>query len=584
MQPGTFGGGAVTRAVVEGSVLVPGPERWGIGCWTAGLVPGVTGRRGAQPRIATHSSQRMGEAYRICSRQASPVRGPALVRYLRAMVQAHLGTSPSDEDLLRAPAVELAARIRARKLSSAELVEATIARMLAVNPLLNAVVHTRLIEARAEARAVDEQVRRGEPVGPLAGVPCTIKEFFAVTGAPQTAGLVARRGHVSQQDAPLVARLRAAGAIVIGTTNVPEGGIWGETYNALYGRTNNPRDLARTSGGSSGGEGAIVASGGSVFGLGSDIGGSVRIPAAFCGIVGHKPSGRLLPNGGQFPAPKGPALAMLCPGPMVRSVRDVMPLLRVMAGPDPSDPFCRAMPLGNPEELSLRDLVVHVARNNHRHTPRDVMVRAVDDAAHALARRGATVREFDVTKLARGLEIWAGALAQGADESYDRLLATGQKREKVPVMIELAKLALGRSHHTLPALAVAGLGGLVGRLGSSTERFARMGAELRAELDQLLGDRGVLLHPPYTRPAPRHHDMWRTPFDAAYTALFNVLETPVTVLPIHYDGDLPVAVQVIAAPGRDHVSVRAALALEEEFGGFRLATPEPRERVGRARP
>jgi fatty acid amide hydrolase 2 len=136
------------------------------------------------------------------------------------------------------------------------------------------------------------------------------------------------------------------------------------------------------------------------------------------------------------------------------------------------------------------------------------------------------------------------------------------------------KVAFGRSNHTLPALLVAAAGGLVQRLSGQSTGLARAAARLRTELAELLGDRGVLLHPPYTRPAPRHHQVWTTPFDAAYTALFNVMETPVTVVPVGFDHrGMPIGVQVIAAPGRDHVSIRAAGAIEEHFGGWTLATP-----------
>jgi len=488
---------------------------------------------------------------------------------------ASTGRGPrSEHHLLTAAAVDLARWIREGWVSSTDVVETTIRRIERVNPSLNAVVYMRFEQARKEARQADERVRQRGELPPLLGVPCTIKEFFAVDGAPQTGGLVARRAHVSTSDAPIVARLRKAGAIVVGTTNVPEGGIWIETYNALYGRTNNPWDTRHTSGGSSGGEGAIVAAGGSPIGLGSDVGGSVRLPAAFCGIIGHKPSGRLLPNSGQFPALTGPALSMLCPGPMVRRVRDVMPLLAIMAGPDPNDSVCRTMPLGDPKTVDYRDMVVHTALTNGRFRSSDVMQRAVEDAARALERRGAKVVPFLDKRLKNGLEYWAASLADGASESYDELLASGTGRERIRVGLEIAKLMIGRSNHTLPALAVAALGGLVTRFDGRTRALAEAAGRLRDEIGELLGDRGVLLHPPYTRPAPRHHDVWRTPFDASYTALFNVLETPVTVVPIGFDRDgLPVAVQIIAAPGRDHVSVRAAEALEETFGGWTLATP-----------
>lgn len=483
----------------------------------------------------------------------------------------------SEQELLTSSATQLGQWIRARSISSAEVVETTIRRIEQVNPSLNAVVQTRFEEARAEAREVDERIARAssdEQLPPLLGVPCTIKEFFAVKGLPQTGGLVARRNTRSKQDAPVVARLRAAGAIVVGCTNVPEGGIWIETYNALYGRTNNPWDTRRTSGGSSGGEGAIVAAGGSPFGLGSDIGGSIRVPAAFNGCVGHKPSGRLVPNSGQFPAPSGAALAMLCAGPLVRRVADVMPLLRILAGPDAGDPVCRAMPLGDPESVQLDRMTVYVAPQNARFRASAMMERAVEDAARALERRGAKVVPFDVTKLKRGLEYWAGALSSGSNEDYAELLASGTGNPRIRPVLELIKAAFGRSNHTLPALAVALVGGAAGRLDGSAKRFVTAADAFRAELTELLGDNAVLLHPPFTRPAPRHHDVWRTPFDPAYTAIFNVMETPVTVVPVCFDRDgMPVGVQIIAAPGRDHVSVRAALAVEEHFGGWTMATP-----------
>lgn len=480
----------------------------------------------------------------------------------------------SEQDLLTSSAVDLARWVRTKKISSSELVDATIRRIERVNPSLNAVVHTRFAAAREEARRADERVAKEANPPPFLGVPCTIKEFFAVEGAPQTGGLVARRGTTSSQDAPTVARLRAAGAIVVGTTNVPEGGIWIETYNALYGRTNNPWDTRRTCGGSSGGEGAIVGAGGSPFGLGSDIGGSIRIPAAFCGIVGHKPSGRLVPNGGQFPAPSGNALAMLCPGPMARRVADLLPLLRVLAGPDPSDPVCSPIEIGDPQTVDVKDMVVHVALSNGRFRSSDAVQRGVEDGARALEKKGAKVVRFDESRLARGLEYWAASLAEGAEVAYDELLASGTGKAKIGVGRELAKLVVGKSNHTFPALAVAFLGGLVGGLSSSTKKMAEAAARLKRDLEELLGDRGVLLHPAYTRTAPRHHDVWRTPFDAAYTAIFNVMETPVTTVPVGFDRDaMPVGIQVIAAPRRDHVALRAAEVIEATYGGWTLATP-----------
>lgn len=486
-------------------------------------------------------------------------------------------TSPGDDDLARASAVTLARWLRERRLSSVELTEHTIRAVTRVNPALNAIVFERFDDARREARDADARLARGE-TAPLLGVPCTIKEFFAVRGATHTGGLVARRDRRAESDAPVVARLKEAGAIIVGLSNVPEGGIWFETYNALYGRTNNPWDVRRTSGGSSGGEGAIVGAGASPFGLGSDIGGSVRLPAAFCGIVGHKPSGRLVPNSGQFPAPSGEALAMLTPGPMVRRVEDVMPILRILAGPDGQDPVCRAMALGDPGAIDPATLTVFTAPTNGRFAVTPEVAAAVHDAAKALARRGAKVCEFDVTKLARGVEIWAATLTEHAEESYDVLLADGRPEPRINVALELGKALLGRSQHTLPALVVAAAGSLAERFGAEySRRFFAEGKRLGAELRELLGERGVLLHPPFSRTAPRHNGGFLVPFHPAYTALWNALEMPSTVVPVGLDREgMPLSVQVIAKPGSDHVSIAAAQVIEEAYGGYRPAMPGAR--------
>ncbi len=479
------------------------------------------------------------------------------------------------DDLLTRSAVELAALIRDGAVSSLEVVDASIRRIEQVNPAINAVVATRFEAARAEARAADERGARDANRPPLHGVPCTIKEFLAVEGLPQTGGLVARRGAVATVDAVLVQRLRRAGVIVVGTTNVPEGGIWMETANQLYGRTNNPWDLTRTPGGSSGGEGAIVAAGGVPFGIGSDIGGSVRIPAAFCGTVGHKATGGLLPNTGQFPMPPVRAGAFLCHGPLTRRVRDVLPLLRILAGPDAGDPAARALPVGASEDVDLRGMVVYPIEDNGRTRVADVMRRGVRSAARALSDRGAEIREAKLPALRRGTEIFGAMLQEAADgERYEQILADGKEEAEIDPVRELGRLALGRSPHTLPALAVCLAARVMDRFPGGRARLVEECRQLAADLERLLGDRGVLLYPPYTRPAPRHHHALLTPLDAMHTAIFNPIGVPVTVVPVGADPrGLPVAVQIIAGVGRDHVSVAAGQALEDAFGGWRPVTP-----------
>jgi fatty acid amide hydrolase 2 len=482
---------------------------------------------------------------------------------------------PAEDDLLRRSATELAGMVKDRVISSVELVDASIRRIERVNPAINAVVATRFDAARREASAADDAVRRGDVLPPFHGVPCTIKDFLAMEGMPQTAGLVARKNVIATSDAVLVARLRKAGAIVVGTTNVPEGGLYLETVNKLFGRTNNPWDLKRTPGGSSGGEGAIVAAGAVPFGIGSDIGGSVRIPAAFCGTIGHKGTGGLLPNTGQFPPPPQKASAFLCSGPLARHVADVMPLLRALAGPDDGDPGSRHYPLRDPADVDLKGLVVYAVEHSGRMRVSDDMKRGVRSAARALADRGASVREAKLPALGRGLEIWGAMLHELAgDERYERILADSTGRDEIDPRLELARLLIGRSPHTFPALAICLIGRVLERFTAQRDQLAAEGRALAAELDTLLGESGVLLYPPYTTTAPRHGVPALRPFDVGHTAIFNPLRVPITVVPVGFDGaGLPVSVQVVANVGRDHVSLAAARAIEESLGGWSMATP-----------
>jgi fatty acid amide hydrolase 2 len=484
--------------------------------------------------------------------------------------------------LLASPAVDLASLVRAREVSPVELCEHFIRRIEEVNPSINAVVARRFDEARREARAAEEAVTRAadpRELPPLHGVPCTVKEFYGVTGMPQTGGLVRRRGTVADEDAVVVQRLRAAGAVILGVTNVPEGGLWMETHNRVYGRTNNPWDVKRTSGGSSGGEAAIVAAGGAPFGMGSDIGGSIRTPAAFCGVAGHKPTGRLVPNTGHFPDVVGELRGMLVCGPIARSARDLMPVLRVVAGPcERTRDFVQPFELGDPAAIDLRDVVVFPMEHGAaRVSP--PMAAAVRRSAAALEARGARVESWEAPRMRKAFWIWSAMLSDEPDNGTYAELLSGSP--DLPYARELLRLALGRSAHTLPALTVAAAESIFRKLPARPRRFVEMGRALRHELEDRLGDRGVILHPPYTRVAPRHDAPLLTPFDFVCTGLFNVLEMPATTVPTGLSEEgLPVGVQVIARRGLDHLTIAVATALEDAFG--RLGPVDPRAPRGAA--
>ncbi|HKS76542.1 MAG TPA: amidase, partial [Terriglobales bacterium] len=254
------------------------------------------------------------------------------------------------------PAVAMAAKVRAKEISPVELVKAHLEKIARLNPSLNAFVQVDAERAEMQARVAEKAVMNGETLGPLHGVPLSIKSSIDVAGLHSESGTQLRAGHIASHDAPLVARLKAAGAIILGVTNSPELLMAWETDNLLYGRTNSPWDLSRTPGGSSGGEAAAIASGCSAGGVGSDGGGSIRVPAHFCGICGLKPTPGRIPATGHFPASLGPFALIGVVGPMARTMADLKILFEVMQGPDDGDTSSAPVPVRWPEETKLKEI------------------------------------------------------------------------------------------------------------------------------------------------------------------------------------------------------------------------------------
>src|SRR6201993_3288686 len=303
-------------------------------------------------------------------------------------------------------AAEMAARIRARKISPVELTKAHQSRIAKLSPLLNAFVQTDDERALGDAQAREAEAIREKIRGPLHGVPISIKSSLDVEGMRCEAGTRLRAGYVAAKDAVLVSRLKAAGAIVLGVTNTPELLMAWETDNLLYGRTNNPWDLARTPGGSSGGEAAAIASGCSAGGVGSDGGGSIRVPAHFSGICGLKPTPGRVPSTGHFPVSAGPFALIGVVGPMARTVGDLQALFEVMAGPDPGDPMSAPVPVRKITKEELKQVRVGYFEDDGR-TPVTLATRnAVKQAADALRQAGLTVEPFRPANLEEIRQLW----------------------------------------------------------------------------------------------------------------------------------------------------------------------------------
>jgi fatty acid amide hydrolase 2 len=469
-------------------------------------------------------------------------------------------------------ALELARAIRTRELRALDVVEAHIEVLTRVAPRINAIAVDRFDSARTEAAAVDRRIAAAtgdEELAPLLGVPFTVKESIAVRGMPSSAGLVARRDHRSPDSAPVVQRLLDAGAIALGVTNTSELTLWIESYNPLYGRTSNPYDPTRTAGGSSGGEGAAVGSGGSPFGLASDIAGSIRIPAHFNGVFGHKPSTGLVPNTGMYPPTEGPSGRMLGVGPLARRAEDLMPVLRLIAGADGTDPFARDLTLTDPASVSIEGLTVVTVEDSALTGLSRELRDARERAVGALIAQGARPRRVTARTWRRAILPYMTTLQAGSSGSTSGLLVDAGAEPPT-----WRTLLSRRAPYTLPVrLALAA--GMLPEANESAlhERLLDDGRRLADELINAIGD-GVLLHPAHPRVAPRHGRTIGRLWLLTPAAVFNLAGVPVTQVPLGLsDGGMPLGVQVAAGIDNDHISIAVALALERAFGGW---VPPPR--------
>jgi amidase len=308
-------------------------------------------------------------------------------------------------ELTHLSASELAAGVTAQKFSAVDVIDAHLARIEAVNPTLNAVVTVLAEEARAAAVALDRRIADGDPVGPLAGVPFTVKANIDLAGQPTTWGVPALAEAVVPIDAPVVERMRAADAIPIGRTNLPDMALRIHTHSSLHGLTRNPWNLGRTTGGSSGGDAVALATGMSAIGLGNDIGGSLRSPTSACGIASIRPSRGRVPDAGLVPdeSPLFCAQLMNVQGPMARTVADVRIALAALAGPHPRDPFAVDVPLDAPTPAQRRVAVLPEPPGG---STDPIVAAAVRSAADFLSDAGYAVEEIPPPMYVEAVEAW----------------------------------------------------------------------------------------------------------------------------------------------------------------------------------
>ncbi len=465
-------------------------------------------------------------------------------------------------DLTFLPAVTMARQIRQKKISALELCDAHLSRIERINPILNAFVHVDAEQVRREARNADALVQTGKSLGRLHGVPISIKSSIDVAGVRCEAGTRLRAGNIATEDAPLVARLRNAGAIVLGVTNTPELLMAWETDNALYGRTNNPWDLERTPGGSSGGEAAAIAAGMSAAGVGSDGGGSIRVPAHFSGICGLKPTPGRIPSTGHFPPSGGPFALLGVVGPMARTVADLKLMFEVMQGPDDSDTSSAPVPVSWLRDDETKKSRVGYFEDDGR-TPVTREIRAaVRTAAEALRGAGFKVERFCPEGLEEARILWKKFFVVCGGMLL-RPMFRGCEHDLSPTLKQFLEWSAAEPVLTAESLLEAWIARDVLR--------GRFFAQMRKY--------PILLCPPAAIPAFRHGERsWQIDgktvsyLDAwSYTEWFNLLGSPGAVVPVSHSAEgLPIGVQIVGRPWKEEQVLAVAAALEKECGAWKI--------------
>lgn len=465
-------------------------------------------------------------------------------------------------DLIFLPAVSMAEKIRKKEISPVELMDAHLVQIERLNPKLNAFIQVDSERAHQSARDAERAVRSRKNFGPLHGVPISIKSSISVEGLRWEAGTRLRTGFIARQDAPLVARLKNAGAIILGVTNAPELLMAWETDNLLYGRTNSPWDPDCTPGGSSGGEAAAIAAGMSAGGVGSDGGGSIRVPAHFSGICGLKPTPGRVPATGHFPESAGPFAAIGVVGPMTRTVADLKLFFEVMQGPDIGDTNAAPVPIRWPSKSAATKLRIGYFEEDGR-TPVTAETRtAVRSAAEALRTAGFEVEPFQPQGLEAARQLWWKYFVV-AGGMLLRPLFHGRESDLSPTLNEFLEWCGNEPVHTGISLLEAWI-----------QRDI-----LRSRFFAQMQQYPILLCPAAAIPAFRHGERtWQVEdktvhyLDAwSYTEFFNLLGNPAAVVPVGCSLDgLPIGVQIVGRPWEEENVLAVAAALESQCGAWRI--------------
>ena len=455
--------------------------------------------------------------------------------------------STSYDEPIFISATRLAKSIREKKISSSEAVKAHLNRIAVVNPKLNAVVQLCAERAVSEARQLDAMQAKGNFKGPLHGVPMTVKDSFDTEGVVTTGGTLGRKTYIPPRDATVVARLRAAGAILIGKTNTPELTLSFVTTNLIHGQTRNPYNLNHQPSGSSGGAAANVAAGGSPFDIGSDFAGSIRAPAHACGIAGLKPSAGRVPRTGHIIDYGGAFDSWQQIGPLVRRVEDLYLLLPVIAGPDYEDAATHPVPLYDPASVTLKDLrIAWYCTNGELHPIEEIQV-AVKKCADWFDAAGAHVKESMPPRMKEMAEIRDRMNEANARSSARRIIEHWGTNQISPT------LRLGGQS----------------RLANEFSHLVEQMDECRSAMLAFLEDCDLILCPVQPFAALPFEEVTSNPGSLAYTNPYNITGWPAAVVRAGTAAPgLPIGVQIVGRPWMEHVVLAAAAHIESQTGGW----------------
>jgi Asp-tRNA(Asn)/Glu-tRNA(Gln) amidotransferase A subunit family amidase len=455
---------------------------------------------------------------------------------------------------------EVVGKIRTNEISPREVIDAHLARIEKLQTKLNAFVHVDAEGARRQALAAETGVLRGDEVGALHGVAISIKSCIDVAGWPCPAGSRLRADYVACEDAVLVSRLRAAGAILVGNTNVPEFLMAYETDNALSGKTSNPWELSRSAGGSSGGEAAAIASGCSMGGVGSDGGGSIRVPAHFCGISGFKPTPGRIPSTGHFSRGAGAFSWLGVVGPMAQTVADVRALFDVMKGPDDDDALSSAIEARSFGEGELRGMRLGILESDALGNVTAETTEAVKRAAMLLSKTF-TVEPFQLKGLEQVIELWWFFFGPMIAHLF-KPMVEGREAELSPMFREYMAVASLKITPTVDEF-----------MGACVKRDI-----VRAKIIKQMRDVPILLSPVCAAPAFRHGEgNWQPGCGYRETMRhaqwLNLAGFPGVSVPMGFSAEgLPIGVQMIGRPNEDELVLAVAEMLETARGKFKAPT------------